>query len=341
MNALNRDPESSPLDEATATKPADGVLILMPVYDDWESAEVVLRQFDQLLQQQNRTAAAILVDDGSSIGPGAEFLCGGLKGISTVEILRLRRNLGHQRAIAVGLTYIYEQRRCESVLVMDADGEDKPEDGLRLLAKLNEEQGRRIVFAARTRRSESLLFRVLYRLYCLLHLLLTGIRVSVGNFSAVPFGQLARLTVSPEIWSHYAAAVFHSRIGYTTIPTERGHRVKGQSRMNFVALVTHGLKAISVYSDIVGVRLLILACAIMALVLAGIVAMVAVGLAGNLAVPSWAPLTAGLLLVVLTQVASLLFGFVLFVLYNQQGANFLPLRDYRFFIESLRKVHPA
>lgn len=329
------------MEDAAATKPGEGVLILMPVYDDWESAEIVLRRFDQLLQQQNRTAAALLVDDGSSVAPGAEFLREGLKGISSVEILRLRRNLGHQRAIAIGLAYIYEQRPCEAVLVMDADGEDKPEDGLRLLAKLGEEQGRRIVFAARTRRSESVLFRVLYRLYCLLHLLLTGIRVSVGNFSAVPYAQLGRLAVSPETWSHYAAAVFHSRIGYTTIPSERGRRIKGQSRMNFVALVTHGLKAISVYSDIVGVRLLILACVLAALVVALAVAMVVIATAGNLPVPSWAPWSAGLLLVVLTQVASLLFGFVLFVLYNQQGANFLPLRDYRFFIEGIRKAPPA
>ena len=78
-------------------------------------------------------------------------------------MLRLRRNLGHQRAIAIGLTYIQAQMTTayEAVVVMDGDGEDAPEDVPRLLARLEAEGGRSIVFAERTRRSESLHVSVL------------------------------------------------------------------------------------------------------------------------------------------------------------------------------------
>ena len=55
----------------------------------------------------------------------------------TLQILHLQRNIGHQKAIAVGLAYIKENLACDKVLVMDSDGEDKPEDAAALLRQFN------------------------------------------------------------------------------------------------------------------------------------------------------------------------------------------------------------
>ena len=79
----------------------------------------------------------------------------------------------------------------------------------------------------------------------------------MGNFSVIPRERLASLVVVSELWNHYAAAAMRSRQPFCTIPTRRAERLDGESKMNFVGLVVHGLSAISVYSDIVGVRLLI------------------------------------------------------------------------------------
>ena len=105
---------------------------------------------------------------------------------------------------------------------------------------LNAEGGTRVVFAERTKRSESFAFRFFYALYRWLHLLLTGVAVRVGNFSAMPYSLLRRLVAVSELWNHYAAAVFKSRLPYRLLPTQRANRLAGRPQMNFVALVIHG-----------------------------------------------------------------------------------------------------
>ena len=201
--------------------------------------------------------------------PEIELESGTFAALRRIDVLRLRRNLGHQRAIAVGLAYVEECLHADAVVVMDGDGEDDPADVPRLLERLDEEGHATIVFAERARRSESLVLRVFYSLFKLLHLLLTGKGVRVGNFSAIPRRRLTSLVVVAEIWNHYAAAVFRSRQPYCMIPTFRARRLCGTSSMNFVSLVTHGLSAISVYSDVVGVRLLVMSIILAILTLAG------------------------------------------------------------------------
>ena len=143
----------------------------------------------------------------------------------------------------------------------------------RLLAKCREEGDWKIVFAERTRRSESWVFRIFYVLYKAAHRLLTGSRVRVGNFSVVPRSRLSSLVVVSELWNHDAAA-FKSRQPYCLVPTRRAKRLHGHSSMNFVALVVHGLSAISVYSEIVGVRLLVFAFGLILLTLSSVAGVV-------------------------------------------------------------------
>ncbi len=104
------------------------VVILMPVYQDWQSAALVCRSLDeQLAAMTGIRAQVLLVDDASpdDIGPWPVTAC---QALERIDVLRLRRNLGHQRAIGVGLCYIHDHISCEAVVVMDADGEDRPED---------------------------------------------------------------------------------------------------------------------------------------------------------------------------------------------------------------------
>ena len=134
----------------------------------------------------------------------------------------------------------------------------------------------------------------------------------VGNFSAIPRGRLASLVVVSELWNHYAAAAFKSRQPSVSIPTERAKRLHGRSQMNFINLVIHGLSALSVYSEIVGVRLLVASLIMIFLSLLGIVTTVAVRASTDWAIPGWATYTAGILLVVLLQAVMLatLFSFI-------------------------------
>src|SRR5262249_10223862 len=156
--------------------------------------------------------------------PGRKF-----QALICIDILHLRRNLGSQRAIAIGLAYIEENITCGAVVLMDSDGEDDPRDVPRLLAKYQQEAGKKIVFAGRARRSESFLFRVFYLLYKVMHIVLTGRRIRVGNFSVIPRSHLRALVVVSEMWNHYAAAVFASQQPFVIVPTTRARRLAGES----------------------------------------------------------------------------------------------------------------
>jgi hypothetical protein len=286
----------------------------------------LLQGLDQALKGHLTRARVVLIDDCSSIEPPEDFPGPKFEVIDSVDILRLRRNLGHQRAIAIGLSYLWEHVRCETVVLMDSDGEDSPGDVPRLLAKFREENGKKIIFAERTRRSESWTFVVFYKLYKLLHFVLVGMGVRIGNFSAIPRGRLDSLIVVSELWNHYAAAVVKSQQPFDTIPTQRAKRLSGRSGMNFVRLVAHGLSAISVFGDIIGVRLLVATLGLILLTIAGLIATVFIRLATNLAILGWATTAFGILTIILFQAVMLSIQFSFIVLGGRQGTSFLPCR---------------
>jgi glycosyltransferase involved in cell wall biosynthesis len=324
--------------DSEAVSPDPRTVILIPIRNDWESLDLLLLDLDRVLVENGIGARVLVVDDDSTIAPGEELARRRYERLGRVDVLHLRRNLGHQRAIAIGLAYLEARDDCQQLIAMDGDGEDDPRDVPRLLAKGAEEGWRKIVFAERTRRSESRTFRVFYFLYRLLHYLLTGYHVRVGNFSAIPRGRLVSLVAVSELWNHYAAAAFRSRQPYCTIPTRRARRLRGRSSMDFVDLVTHGLRAISVYGELIGVRLLVLSGYFSLLVLAGIVAIAYIRLMTDWAIPGWATYSTGILLILLIQVLMLSLIFCLFILGGRQASSFLPCRDYVHFVRDVETL---
>jgi hypothetical protein len=309
------------------------VIIIMPLRDDWASAAELIRHIDKSISSVPHRVEIVLVDDGSVQMCERSVFPSSFSSVRAIRILRLRRNVGHQRAIAIGLMHINKTIVCDAVIVMDADGEDTPEGVLQLLDAYSKNgSGATAIFAERSRRVESLLFRTLYLFYKRLHRGLTGVSVRVGNFSILPSQYLSPLGTMSELWNHYAAAVFRSKLPFITIPIPRGHRIAGTSQMNFVALVSHGLSAISVFGDIVGVRLLIGSLTGALLAGLGILAVVTVRLFTSWAIPGWATYTTGLLAIVLIQFIAVATSFTFIVLSNRANFGFLPIRDYAPFI---------
>jgi glycosyltransferase involved in cell wall biosynthesis len=315
------------------------IVVLIPLFNDWEAADLLLDGLDAALGNSRWPVEVVFVDDGSSDAVPEDFARRRFQALQSIDVLRLRRNLGHQRAIAVGLVYLYQNRPAQAVVVMDSDGEDRPENIPELLDRFQQEQARSIVFAARSKRLERLPFRILYHLYRWIHRLLTGDPVRVGNFSVVPFESLAKLVVVPEIWNHYAAAVIRSRIQYTTVPIPRGKRVAGQSKMNFIGLLLHGLSAFFVYGDIVGARLLVAIA--LALILEVALAAVGIGVRMTASVNalSVAASIALLLGIILLQAIPIALILVFSVVGSRVNAGFLPLRDCPYFVNDVRRVY--
>jgi polyisoprenyl-phosphate glycosyltransferase len=308
------------------------IVILIPVYNDWTCLDALLTILDRELGAEGISANILVVDDGSTVPPDEDFLDGEYQAIREVEVVELRRNLGHQRAIAIGLAYIEDRESCGTVVIMDSDGEDAPNDVPRLLRRYCDEGCQKIVFAERAQRSESLTFRLFYALYKLVYKVLTGRTVPFGNFSVVPRRRLSSLVAVSEMWNHYVAAVLKSRQPFCTVPTERATRLHGEPKMNFVGLVIHGLSAISVDSDLVGVRSLVFSLVMIVLALVGLIAIVAIRLATNLAIPGWATIAAGVITILLFQFIMLAVIFSFITLSSRNGSFFLPKRDYVHFV---------
>jgi len=315
---------------------ADKTIILIPVLDDWESLAAVIESIDRSIDPSRRVRV-LVVDDGSLESQVALEAMPPLRRLDALDLLILERNLGHQRAIAVGLAHIVDAGMpCDSVVVMDGDGEDDPDDIERLLVDLEAADRPSIVFAERTRRSESLVFRLGYLIFRVLHRSLTGYGVKFGNFSAVSAAFLRRITLSPELWNHYAASIMASRLPIRQVATRRLERIAGESKMNVVSLVAHGMSAMAVFGDRIAVRLLAttgLLIGVAAVALVGLDVTGVVDFAARITDPSGVLILIGVLEVVI-----LLLMFVFLVLRARSEMQVIPLRDHQLFVREVRRV---
>jgi hypothetical protein len=325
--------------QSASERETEKLLILIPIFNDWEALRQLLERLDQVLCIPDLRSHVLIVDDASTVPADAStFALSNFKNIDNVGVIELRRNFGHQRAIALGLAYIVANLKCRAVLVMDGDGEDDPSDVPRLIEKCASERYTRMVFARRVKRSEGLLFRFFYQLYKVFYKALTGHFIRFGNFSVIPFDLVRRLVVVSEVWNHYAVGALKAKIPCVEVSTARGRRLAGKPNMNFGTLVMHGLSAISVFSEAVGVRLLILSAILIVLALVGIAIVVAIRLTTTLAIPGWASYLVASLSIILVQSVSLSLFFVFMVLSARHNAFFLPLRDYSHLIDRVRNV---
>jgi glycosyltransferase involved in cell wall biosynthesis len=273
--------------------------VVMPVYEDQEAST---RLFKELFAEYGDRAYVVAVDDGSISQPvhieAIESI--GLKGV----VIRLKRNVGHQRAIAIGINYVADHMPdMPCTIVMDSDGEDTPQSIRQLVAPMQSPKVD-VVVAQRKSRVETLRFKAFYLVYKTLFQLLTGRRISFGNFMALKPAALKRLASMQELWMHVAGCVLTSKLRITTESIDRGPRYAGKSKMNFVGLALHGFRALMVFAEDVLVRVGII-CAFVA-VIAVLASIIAIGLKlAGFATPGWFSITLGILLLVFLQTGAL------------------------------------
>lgn len=291
------------------TKKKINLAIVMPVYEDQDAARELFKHLKQDIDQDFTIFA---VEDGSVSSPLSpkDFTDAGVNGV----LINLKRNMGHQRAIAAGLIYVNTHYAAKQIVVMDSDGEDKPDSipkMLDVLADANID----VVVATRKSRHETLQFKAFYVLYRLVFKALTGKPVGFGNFMAMTGKGLSRITAMNELWLHLAGTAILSKLRLKDLALDRGKRYKGQSKMNFAGLVLHGMRAVMVFAEDVLVRVGILCFLLMlgtvwAIGLAVILKML------GMASPGWFSTAVGLLLIILIQT-----GFLNLLLLLISGSN--------------------
>ncbi len=326
------------LDSSTITPP-DTIHVVIPLFNDWEALGLLLERIRTVVEPSVLNRLSFLVVDDCSV-QDFQILPTGVG--RSLSILRLYRNVGHQKAIALGLSYLADQPNPCPTIVMDSDGEDQPEDIPKLVQASVDKPGH-IVFAQRTKRRERLLFRVFYALYKSVFRLLTGKVITFGNFSLVPPNLLRKLAHVSEIWNNYPGGIIRSRLPYTAIPLERGTRLAGESKMNFVSLILHGLSTVSVLMDTTAVRIALFC------VMAAVASLVGIGIVVILrfftdfgpkpGVPSWGSYLVIWFLVVIMQAFLISLLLVFIVLTYRTQPQFIPAIQYQSFVERREVIY--
>lgn len=276
------------------------LIVVMPVYEDRPSASELIKD---LAAHCPVAPYIIAVEDGSLRDPlsASAISAAGLAG----EVLHLTRNMGHQRAIATGLSYVAANFDADAVVVMDSDGEDRPESIAGLLEELKRPDIDAVV-AQRRKRSEKFSFRAFYIIYRRIFQLLTGRTIRFGNFTALSGRAVKRLAAMQEVWVHFAASLMVSRLRVGAVATDRGMRYAGRSQMNFVSLSLHGLRSIMVFAEDVLVRVGMVCAALAGVAVALLAAAVMLKLVG-FATPGWFSTASGILIIILMQSGILMF----------------------------------
>lgn len=311
--------------------------IITPVFNDWASLSQLIGSLEFVDVTDETSFSLFVIDDGSNEQEDIRYPRNTLHRIREIEIIQLVSNLGHQRAIAIGLVELCGRNNFDAVLIMDSDGEDRPNDIPRLIAQFAAHPGH-VVCAQRQRRPGRIMFRILYNFYKFIFYVLTGSRIDFGNFCLIPNDKVEALVSYSWVWNNLAGTLMRSHIPLIRVPSDRGKRYAGKSKMNFLSLVMHGIGTMAVYSDIITVRLMLGTLAVSAIILFGILWVLFEKLFTDLAIRGWATSAVGLLVVILVQ-AVMVFTTSAFSMMNAQNTKVIvPKIDAQNYVKARRKV---
>ena len=220
------------------------IKILIPVYNDWQSVYELLDDINDLLISSDFEVSIIIVNDASNHDRPEDKKS--LSNIYSIKILNMKINQGHARCIATGLKYIYEKEDFDYVIPMDGDGEDRPEEINEFLNQIQNSNGQPIV-GERVKRSENLMFQICYQLHKLITLTFTGKSIKFGNFTCLSKATVKKMINEKANWNSFSGSLKKIEDNLITIPSIRGTRYFGPSKMSFNNLINHSLSIISVF----------------------------------------------------------------------------------------------
>ena len=225
--------------------------ILIPVFNDWQSVSELLDNIDHNISGVDHEISVIIVNDASNHDRKEEDKI--FDNINSIKILNMRMNQGHARCIATGLKYIYQKEDFDYIIPMDGDGEDRPEEIKEFINKIQNLNGKPIV-GKRVKRSEGLFFKICYEFHKLITLTFTGKSIKFGNFSCLPKATVEKLINEKATWNSFSGSLSKIEKDLFEIPSIRGDRYFGPSKMSFTNLLKHSLSIISVFKKTVLVR---------------------------------------------------------------------------------------
>ena len=226
-------------------------IILIPIFNDRESLTKLIEDINFEVKDLKSHVSIIVVNDASSQQiidnyPNTE-------NINTIEIINMKENRGHARCIASGLKYIFEKKEFDFVIPMDGDGEDRPKE-INNFIQLAEQSENQTIVGERTKRSENLFFKTCYQFHKILTFGFTGQSIKFGNFTCLTKSTIEKMLNEKATWNSFSGSLKKVEKELLSIPSVRGTRYFGPSKMSFFNLLKHSLSIISVFRKTVLIR---------------------------------------------------------------------------------------
>ena len=217
---------------------------MIPVYNDWESLDKLLIEINKNIEFFSDINFECLIINDASTTQLPELHKP--DNFESIELLNMRENRGHARCNAFGIRYIFQNKKFDNLILMDGDGEDRPEEIKSLVKKIIENPDLSVV-AKRIKRSEGLFFQTLYQLHKLITLIFTGQNVNFGNYCILTRRDVEKLHTKASLWSSFSGTVKKNLKSINEISSIRGMRYFGPSQMSLLKLIIHSFSIIAVF----------------------------------------------------------------------------------------------
>ena len=227
------------------------IKILIPVYNDWQSVFKLLENINLEISTLEGEFSVIIVNDTST--ENRPKLTTNLDNLKLIQVINMKENRGHARCNAAGLKHINEKEDFDYVILMDGDGEDRPEE-LSLLIEKIKEYPNSVITANRVKRSEGFIFKFCYETHKYLTFIFTGQTIKYGNYTCLPKSVVDKMVNEPATWSSFSGSLAKVAKDRKFIPSIRGKRYFGVSKMSFINLLKHSLSIITVFKTTLLIR---------------------------------------------------------------------------------------
>jgi len=227
------------------------IKILIPIFNDWNSVKLLIKNIDIAIKDINADFSVIIVNDASTQEKPDNILS--FRNLKSIKIINMISNRGHGRCNAAGLKYIYEKEDFDYVLPMDGDGEDRPDEIVQFVEKITKNPNISVV-GKRVKRSENNIFKFCYEVHKIITYIFTGKLIRFGHFTCIPKSVVKKMINEKATWNCYSASLVKITKIRDSIPSIRGKRYFDLSKMSFYNLITHSLSIISVFKTNVIIR---------------------------------------------------------------------------------------
>jgi glycosyltransferase involved in cell wall biosynthesis len=227
------------------------ITLLIPIYNDRDSLKKLIENINFEVKDLNSEVSVVVINDASSQQIIDTYQ--NLENINSFEIINMKENRGHARCIASGLKYIFEKKEFDYVIPMDGDGEDRPEE-IKDFIYLAEQSNEQSIVGERTKRSENMFFKLCYLSHKIITLAFTGQSIRFGNFTCLSKSTVEKMLKEKATWNSFSGSLKKTEKELLSIPSIRGTRYFGPSKMSFFNLLKHSLSIISVFRKTVLIR---------------------------------------------------------------------------------------